>query len=463
MAAFLDITERKQAEAKLEYIKLYDSLTGLANRRLFLDRLAQHMARSKQGYGALLFIDIDNFRHLNDRFGHAQGDRLLVAIGERLRSASGDESTAGRLGGDDFVVFCADLGLSSDDSASRAEQKAEELLASLTRPYRVGEEDCHCSACIGITLVGADSPGPEELLKQAELAMYQAKENGRQNVRFFDPEMQSAVARRLSLEADLQQALVQQQFVLHYQPQVSGNGQIGGAEALVRWQHPEHGMVAPGLFIPLAEESGQIVALGRWILAEACRQLAEWQQNPQRSEWTLAVNISPRQFHRPDFVEQVTELLASSGAAARGLKLELTESLLIEDVEDTVKKMSALRKLGLSLSLDDFGTGYSSLSYLKRLPLSQLKIDQSFVRDLGTDANDAAIVRAIIGMADSLGLEVIAEGVENCRAMRTAATLGLPALPGLPLLPATTAGSDRQPAPAGYERLSPTQNGRHVR
>ena len=413
VAAFLDITERKQAEAKLEYMMLYDSLTGLANRRLFLDRLAQNKARRKQGFGALLFVDIDNFRHLNDHLGHAQGDRLLVEIAERLRAASGDESTLGRVGGDDFVVCCSELGLLSSESATRAEQKAEELLASLTRPCRVGDEDCHFSACIGITLIGEHSPGPEELLKQAELAMYQAKESGRQNVRFFDPDMQSAVASRLSLEADLRQALAEQQFVLHYQPQVDGQGQIAGAEALIRWQHPERGMVSPGLFIPLAEESGLIVPLGRWILAEACRQLAEWQKNPTRQHWTLAVNISARQFHRSDFVDLVTELLFSSGATASGLKLELTESLLIEDVEDTVRKMSALRELGLTLSLDDFGTGYSSLSYLKRLPLSQLKIDQSFVRDLSENANDAAIVRAIIGMAESLGLEVIAEGVET--------------------------------------------------
>ena len=413
VAAFLDITERKQAEAKLEYMMLYDSLTGLANRRLFLDRLARSAARRRGGYGALLFIDIDNFRHLNDRLGHALGDSLLIEMARRLSEAVGDEGALGRVGGDDFVVFCEALGQHGADSATRAEQRAEELLELLTRPYRLGEEDCRCSACIGITLVGDDAPGAEGLLKQAELAMYQAKESGRQSIRFFDPDLQAEVASRLGLEADLQQGLQDGQFVLHYQPQVDSHGQICGAEALVRWQHPQQGMVSPGVFIPLAEASGQIVPLGRWILAEACRQLAEWQRQPARREWTLAVNISPRQFHRPDFVDQVRSLLDDSGADARGLKLELTESLLIEDVEDTVRKMSALRELGLALSLDDFGTGYSSLSYLKRLPLSQLKIDQSFVRDLGEGTNDGAIVRAIIGMADSLGLEVIAEGVET--------------------------------------------------
>jgi diguanylate cyclase (GGDEF)-like protein/PAS domain S-box-containing protein len=416
VAAFLDISERKQAEAQLEYMTLYDSLTGLANRRLLQDRLHQALAglgRSKS-FGALLFIDLDSFRHINDTFGYSHGDGVLVEVARRLREELGEAATLARPGGDDFMVLLEVVGSQLAESASHVEHLAEKLLARLSEPYLLDKEECQCTACIGIVLLQDQQVSADDLIKQAELAMYQAKDSGSNAVRFYDPAVQEAVANRMSMEADLRSALKNHELTLYYQPQVNATGDVVGAEALLRWQNPERGMVSPTLFIPFAESSGLILPIGTWVLEQACAQLAQWQRTANlASTWTLAVNISVRQFHQTDFVEQVRSILLQTGADPRRLKLELTESLLVADVEDAVRKMDAIRDLGLSLSLDDFGTGYSSLSYLKRLPLAQLKIDQSFVRDIGQDTSDDTIVRAIIGLAGSLGLEVIAEGVET--------------------------------------------------
>jgi diguanylate cyclase (GGDEF)-like protein/PAS domain S-box-containing protein len=418
VAAFLDISERKQAEAQLEYMTLYDSLTGLANRRLLQDRLHQALAgisRNKT-FGALLFIDLDSFRHINDTLGRSHGDGVLVEVARRLRDEVGEEATLARQGGDDFMVLLESVGNKLTESAAHVEHLAEKLLARLSEPYVLDNEECQCTACIGIALLQDQQVSADELIKQAELAMYQAKDSGTNTARFYDPAVQEAVASRLGMETDLRHALKNHELTLHYQPQVNAAGDIVGAEALLRWQHPERGMVSPALFIPFAESSGLILPIGAWVLEQACAQLALWQKTSAvASGWTLAVNISARQFHQTDFVEQVRNTLLQSGADPRRLKLELTESLLVADVEDAVRKMDALCELGMSLSLDDFGTGYSSLAYLKRLPLAQLKIDQSFVRDIGQDASDDTIVRAIIGLAASLGLEVIAEGVESAQ------------------------------------------------
>jgi diguanylate cyclase (GGDEF)-like protein/PAS domain S-box-containing protein len=415
VAAFLDISERKASEARLEYLTLYDSLTDLPNRRLFNDRLHQSLANSARThlFSALLFIDLDNFRHINDTMGHTYGDAVLLSVSERLQAVLGPEVTLARLGGDDFIILFEALGRDLSEVAAHVEQQAEGLLETLAQPHLISGLSCHCCASIGINLfMGADA-NEETVIRQSELAMYQAKESGRNTVRFFDPTVQDAVIHRMNLESDLRQALRKNEFTLFYQPQVSADNGIIGAEALLRWKQPVRGWVSPGLFIPLAERSGLILPIGAWVLKTACMQLAIWASCPVRSRWTLAVNISARQFHLPDFVAHVRQTLRSTGANPLRLKLELTESQLIEDVERTIQKMEDLRGLGLSLSLDDFGTGYSSLAYLQRLPLSQLKIDQSFVRDLEDAKNSGAIVQAIIAMARSLKLDVIAEGVET--------------------------------------------------
>ncbi len=415
VAIFTDVTERKAVEAQLEYMTLYDSLTGLANRRLFRDRLQQALytcIRSRQ-YGGLLFVDLDDFRYINDTLGHSRGDDVLVEVARRLVEVVGEAATVARLGGDDFTVLAGSLGTDLAEAAARLEQLGEALLQVLSASYRLAGGEYHCPASIGVTLFMDQRESAEELIKHAELAMYQAKEGGRDGICFYDPGIQVEVSHRLELERDLRLALQRGEFFLCYQPQVGADGKILGAEALLRWQPESRGLVSPSLFIPVAERTGLILAIGHWVLESACQQLVLWQQQEATRHWTLAVNISARQFHQAGFVDQVREALLRTGADARYLKLELTESQLLLDVEDTIAKMAALRRLGLSLSLDDFGTGYSSLAYLKRLPLGQLKIDQSFVRDIGKSDSDDAIVQAIIGLAGSLSLEVIAEGVET--------------------------------------------------
>ena len=415
VATLTDITLRKAAADEIEHLAFYDSLTKLPNRRLLLDRLNQALvssARSKR-QGSLFFIDLDNFKILNDTLGHDKGDQLLEQVAQRLVTCVREGDTVARLGGDEFVVMLTDLSENLEEAGAQTETVGEKILDTLNQPYQLGGVEHLSTPSIGVTLFRSPHKSEDELLKRADLAMYQAKAAGRNTLRFFDPEMQTAVTARASLEADLRQAVRANQFVLYYQAQMSDTGQLTGAEALVRWQHPERGLVAPVEFIPLAEETGLIVPLGHWVLNAACDQLVAWAANPDSASLTLAVNVSSRQFRHPDFVDQVAAVLDHSGADPHRLKLELTESLLLDDVEDTIAKMTSLRARGVGFALDDFGTGYSSLAYLKRLPLDQLKIDQSFVRDVLTDPNDAAIARTVVALAKSLGLGVIAEGVET--------------------------------------------------
>jgi diguanylate cyclase (GGDEF)-like protein/PAS domain S-box-containing protein len=421
-----DISLRKAAEDQIKHLAFYDSLTQLPNRRLLLDRLQQALAASSRSAleGALLFIDLDNFKILNDTLGHDKGDLLLQQVAQRLVACVRESDTVARLGGDEFVVMLEDLSANVLDAAAQAKVIGETILVALVEPYLLAGHEHHSTASMGVTLFSDHENSVDELLKQADLAMYQAKAAGRNGLRFFDPEMQAVVAARASLEVDLRQGLQKDQLLLYYQPQVDGAGRLSGAEALVRWKHPLRGLVSPAEFIPLAEETGLILPLGLWVLETACAQLANWALRPETCGFTVAVNISAVQFRQPDFVEQVLAVLARSGANPQKLKLELTESLLLENVADIITKMTALKAEGVGFSLDDFGTGYSSLSYLKRLPLDQLKIDQSFVRDLLTDPNDAAIAKTIVALGQSLGLSVIAEGVETEEQRVLLASLG---------------------------------------
>ena len=409
-----DITARKHAEEEITYLAFYDSLTQLPNRRLLLDRLGQALASSARSglNGALIFIDLDNFKTLNDTLGHDKGDLLLQQVAQRLSACVREGDTVARLGGDEFVVMLEGLSENSEEAATLCETVGEKIISTLNQPYRLAGFENRSTPSIGVTLFSGHRSTIEELLKQADLAMYQAKTAGRNTLRFFDPQMQAIVTDRANLEVDLREALKEKQFMLYYQPQVVGEGRLTGAEALVRWQHPRRGLVSPAEFIPLAEETGLILPLGRMVLEDACAQLARWAARPNTAHLTLAVNVSAHQFRQADFVEQVLAALAAAGANPHKLKLELTESLLVTDIENTIVKMSALKAQGVGFSLDDFGTGYSSLSYLKRLPLDQLKIDRSFVRDILIDPNDAAIAKMVIVLAESMGLTVIAEGVE---------------------------------------------------
>ena len=410
-----DITQRKEAEARILHLAFYDPLTRLPNRRLLLDRLQQAVAASlrQQIAGALLFIDIDHFKTLNDTLGHDVGDLLLQQVAERLSACIRENDTAARLGGDEFVVMLEYLSPNLQEAAGQAEAAGKKILASLSQPYKLRHHDYVGSVSIGVTMFPTLVSTTDELMKQADLAMYEAKAAGRNALRFFDPEMQAAVSLRAELVNGLREALRKQQFRLYYQPQVDRNGQIVGAEALVRWDCPVHGMVSPAEFIPAAEDSGLILPLGAWVLETACLQLAAWANHPAAAKLTLAVNVSACQFGRADFVDQVIEIVSRTGANPHRLKLELTESLLVENIDEVIAKMTTLKAHGIGFSLDDFGTGYSSLAYLRRLPLDQLKIDQSFVRDLLIDPNSVAIAKTIIVLSQAMSLSVIAEGVET--------------------------------------------------
>ncbi|MCX7141283.1 MAG: EAL domain-containing protein [Proteobacteria bacterium] len=410
-----DITARKAAEDEIRHLAFYDPLTLLPNRRLLLDRLQQALAvsaRSKR-LGALLFLDLDNFKTLNDTLGHDKGDLLLQQIAQRLATCVREGDTVARLGGDEFVVMLENLSLSPADAATQTEIVGEKILAALSQPYALAGHEYHSTSSIGVTLFSDQRETVEDLLKRADLAMYQAKTAGRNTLRFFDPEMQASVTARVALEAGLREALRTGQFALHYQAQVDSEGRAKGVEALVRWQHPHRGLLVPAEFVPLAEDTGLILGLGEWIMQRACAQLAAWAGRAETNHLTLAVNVSVRQFRHPGFVKVVRSALARSGADPRKLKLELTESLLANDLKDTIAKMTELKATGVGFSLDDFGTGHASLSYLKRLPFDELKIDQSFVRDALTDQGDATIARTIVALGQSLGLSVIAEGVET--------------------------------------------------
>jgi diguanylate cyclase (GGDEF)-like protein/PAS domain S-box-containing protein len=421
-----DITFRKEAEDKIKVLAYFDALTGLANRRMLMDRLGHALASSNRSghFGALLFIDLDRFKNVNDTLGHDYGDLLLQQVGQRITAQVRENDTVARLGGDEFVVMLDALTDRAETSADHARLVGEKLLAAIAEPYFIKGMECRSSPSIGITLFMDHHHTVEEVLRQADLAMYQAKGGGRNGLRFFDPAMDAEVARRAALENDLRSAIESELLELHYQPQVNGRGQAVGVEALVRWMHPVRGRVSPAEFIPIAEESGLILGLGAWVLDEACRQLAAWATHPQLQRLTVAVNISARQIQQDDFVQQVRAVVKRHGIEPRRLKLELTESVLISDIQGIADKMVALQLDGIRFALDDFGTGFSSLSYLKRLPLDQLKIDSSFVRDILVDPSDKAIAQLVISLGNSLELEVIAEGVETEEQSAMLASLG---------------------------------------
>lgn len=410
-----DISARKKAEADIERLAFFDSLTGLPNRRLLIDRLTKALDYSARhnSHGGLLFIDLDNFKVLNDTLGHHTGDELLKQVAQRLGKCVRSIDTVARLGGDEFVVMLEELGDQPAEAAAQAELVGKKVLSSLNQPFELGGQRHHSSPSIGVTLFYQNQLDVDELLKRADLAMYQAKAAGRNTLRFFDPVMQAAATERALIEADLRQGMTRGEFVLFYQPVVDDQRRMTGVEALVRWKHPQRGMVSPADFIPVAEHTGLILPLGYWVLQTACRQLVTWSQTPSTQRLSIAVNVSTRQFRQPEFSDQLLALMRETGANPYRLKLELTESLLLNDMDDAINKMTELRSIGVSFSLDDFGTGYSSLSYLKRLPLDQLKIDQSFVRDVLKDPNDAAIARTILNLASNLDLGVVAEGVET--------------------------------------------------
>jgi diguanylate cyclase (GGDEF)-like protein/PAS domain S-box-containing protein len=421
-----DITRHKQAEDEIHRLAFYDPLTGLPNRRLLVDRLQQALGAAARHpeHGALLFIDVDNFKDLNDTLGHQQGDLLLRRLAERLSACVRAEDTLARQGGDEFVVMLRGLSAEVGEAVQQARRVTDKILQQVGDPFDLDGRPYRASVSIGVTLFGGRDEGLDELLKQADLAMYRAKADGRAAARFFDPDMQVQVSRRTELEAALHRALADGAFELHYQPEVDQGGRWRCVEALLRWQHPEHGMVSPRDFIPVAEASGLIVPIGRWVLDEACRKLVSWAQDPERRELRIAVNVSARQFRQPDFVEQVCAALRSTGADPHRLELELTESLLVDDIQGVAERIGALKALGVRFALDDFGTGYSSLGVLKQLPLDKLKVDQSFVRDLLTDAQDASIVRAIVTLGATLELEVVAEGVETAAQREALEALG---------------------------------------
>jgi diguanylate cyclase (GGDEF)-like protein/PAS domain S-box-containing protein len=410
-----DISARKQAEAEIERLAFFDSLTGLPNRRLLIDRLTQAVAASARhaSFGALLFIDLDNFKILNDTRGHHMGDELLKQVASRLADCVRGVDTVARLGGDEFVVMLEELGTTELEAAAQAEAVGKKVLSALNQHFDLSGQPHHSSPSIGVTLFFDRQQSVDVLLQRADLAMYQSKAAGRNTLRFFDPVMQAAASARAVMELDLRHGLEHQEFMLHYQPVVDHVGHVTGVEALLRWRHPSRGMVSPVEFIPVAEQTGLILPLGHWVLGAACAQLVAWNSAADTRKLTIAVNVSARQFRHPEFTAQLLDLLRTSGANPYRLKLELTESMLLTDFDDVVIKMGELRSIGVNFALDDFGTGYSSLSYLKRLPLDQLKIDQSFVRDVLTDPNDAAIARTILSLAASLDLSVVAEGVET--------------------------------------------------
>ncbi|MHA7880302.1 MAG: EAL domain-containing protein [Saccharospirillum sp.] len=415
VVTLIDTTERKAAEEKIEHLAFFDQLTSLPNRRLLLDRLSKALksAHQTRQHGAILYIDLDDFKTLNDTKGHDIGDAFLTQVAERLNHCVRHTDTVARIGGDEFVVLLENLTEDAAKAHRFAESLAEKILQQFSLPFQVGGTEHFSTLSIGIALFDHHSIGVDELLKQADLAMYQAKAAGRNTHCFFDPQMQQRVLEHLAMANEIRVALKESQFELYLQPQVDREACILGAETLLRWNHPEKGLVGPADVITVAEETGLILPLGDWVLEQSCNILAQWQQDERRKALTLSVNISARQLHQSDFVQHVINALHRSGAPADRLKLELTESMLLEDVRDTIQKMQQLRKHGIGFALDDFGTGYSSLSYLKQLPLDQLKIDQTFVDDLISNPNDSDIAKTIVSLANGLNIIAIAEGVET--------------------------------------------------
>ncbi len=410
-----DVTELRRASAEIEQLAFYDALTALPNRRLLLDRMMQAMtsaARSKR-CGAVLFLDLDHFKTLNDTLGHGVGDLLLQQVAQRLKASVRSSDTVARLGGDEFVVMLEDLAEDGLIAAMQAQRVGEKIMATLTQMYQLGEHPYHITPSVGATLFGPGHQDPADLLKHADIAMYQVKAHGRNALCFFDPNMQAAITSQATLKEDLHAALQGAQFELYYQAQVQRDQRILGAEVLIRWQHPQRGLLAPAEFMAVAEDSGLILPIGHWVLRSACAQLALWQRDPRRNHLHLCVNISARQFRQRDFVTQVLTTLQETGVNATGLMFDLTEALMLDNVPDTIAKMTELKTCGVRFAVDDFGTGHASLAYLTRLPLDQLKIDQSFMGEIALQTTDARIVQTIIGMAGNLNLEVIAEGVET--------------------------------------------------
>ncbi len=410
-----DISEQKRKDKLIWTQANYDALTELPNRHLLMDLMQLSLATSQRSglRGALLLLDLDHFKTLNDTLGHGQGDKLLREVARRLRASIRDQDTLARLGGDEFAVLLEDLSGDPTEAAIQAETVAEKIRAGLTPAVVLDSGEHHVSSSIGIVLfLGRDRP-LQDLVSYADAAMYQAKQDGRNTIRFHDSHMQAVLEKRSILEQAIRQALAKNEFRLHYQLQVDQHGRGLGVEALIRWQHPEQGTISPAEFIPIAEDTGLIVPIGKWVMETACRQIMAWQANPAMAGLTIAVNVSARQFQDPGFVEHVSQLIKTSGIPSGHLKLELTESMVLKQIEDSITKMNMLKALGVRFALDDFGTGYSSLAYLKRLPVDQIKIDRSFVLDLSHNPHDAVIVKAILSLAGSLGLDSIAEGVET--------------------------------------------------
>jgi len=420
-----DMSEAKMAETEIKRLAYYDPLTGLPNRRMLLERLQRALSydRHNSRKRALLFVDVDNFKTLNDTLGHHIGDLLLQEVSRRITSCIRETDTAARIGGDEFVLMLEGLSESQEEAASQARQIAEKILARMAEPYALSARECISTSSIGITVFGYGRENGAQILQQADIAMYQAKAAGRNAIRFFAPALQAAVTARARLEDEIRQGLREHQFALWYQPQVDA-GLIVGAEALLRWNHPQRGVLGPLEFVPLAEETGLIIPLGRMVLEQACQQAAVWAGVPGSDSIPIAVNVSARQFRQPDFVGHVLETIEHTGARPENLKIEITESMLLDNLEETVAIMQTLKGHGLKFSLDDFGTGYSSLAYLKRLPLDQLKIDRTFVRDILVNSTNGALAQAIISLAQALGLLVIAEGVETDEQLALLSRLG---------------------------------------
>ncbi|MEX8193305.1 putative bifunctional diguanylate cyclase/phosphodiesterase [Comamonas guangdongensis] len=410
-----DITQRKRAEEQALHLALHDALTGLANRVLLAEHLQRTLASSRRSrrHGALMLLDLDNFKDVNDRFGHSQGDALLCQIALRLLACVRETDTVARVGGDEFVILLNELDTDPAQASVHAYAMAERLRESLGSTFDLGGLLVPSTLSIGLLLFDGSSDGTEELMKRADMALYQAKERGRNNVCVFDPTLQASILSQTGLIDDLRQAIQRDEFHLLYQPVVSPLQQPQDWEALIRWQHPTRGLLAPAAFIKLAEESGLILSLGQWVLRAACEQLTHWGRVPATAHWSVAVNVSARQFLDPAFAARVQSVIEGSGINPSLLRLELTESMFLTDIEKSILKMQSLRALGVQFALDDFGTGYSSLSYLKRLPLDQLKVDRSFVQGLPGSREDAAITTTILTLARTLGLQVVAEGVEN--------------------------------------------------
>ena len=413
-----DITERKEAEEQIRKLAFYDPLTSLPNRRLFLERLEDELdlARQENKHGALLFLDLDHFKNLNDSLGHPVGDALLVEVSRRLRGNRGEGETIARIGGDEFVILLPDIAKNNETSAKFAEQRAEDVRIAITEPFYIHGHEYHISVSIGISLFPEKNQNSADILKRADTAMYRAKQDGRNSVCFFEQEMQISADKRLAIEKDLRHAIRQNELFLVYQPMIDWEGSIVGAEVLLRWQHVKHGLIPPGDFIPIAEDTGLIFDISELVLTTACAQLRDWINEDlvlADQLQCISINLSPKEFNQNGFEEKVLEIIQKFDIDPGRIEFEITERLIISNLEYTIEKMIKMKQHGFRFSVDDFGTGYSSLAYLKELPINRLKIDRSFIRDITEDRNDATIVETIISMSHHLGLEVVAEGVET--------------------------------------------------